>query len=325
MTGAAEPSSPSPPTLAGTACLVLGGGGFIGTHLCRSLLRRGARVHGYGRRRAYPEVLAGVRWTAGEFSDRAALARAVEGAELVFHLLGGSTPESSNKDPVADLMATATSSLHLLEICRAAGTRKLVFVSSGGTVYGIPRHVPIAEAASTDPISAYGVSKLAVEKYLGLYRHLHGLDYAVLRLANPFGPYQDPDRRQGVVAALVQAVLDGRPVEIWGDGRVVRDFIYAPDAAEAVAMAAAYAGPARVLNVGSGVGRSVLDVVDDVGAVLGVPRVERTHKPGRATDVPVNVLDISLIRAELGWTPTTPWPDALRATAAWLRGRGGSA
>ncbi len=129
-----------------------------------------------------------------------------------------------------------------------------MFVSSGGTVYGIPAHVPIAEEAPTDPISAYGVSKLAVEKYLGLYRHLHGLDYAVLRLANPFGACQDPDRRQGVVAALVQAVLDGRPVEIWGDGRVVRDFIYAPDAAEAIAMAASLAGPVRVLNVGSGVG-----------------------------------------------------------------------
>ena len=315
-------SDPAPDPLRGASCLVLGAGGFIGGHLCRELRRRGASVHGFGRRRSYPEALEGVRWTAGEFSDRAALARAVDGAEHVFHLLGSSTPESSNKDPVADLAAGAVASLHLFEICRAAGVRKVVFLSSGGTVYGIPASVPIREDAPTDPISAYGVSKLAVEKYLHLYRHLHGLDYAVLRVANPFGPWQDPDRRQGVVPALMQAVLDGRPPEIWGDGRVVRDYLYAADVAEAVSGAAAYAGEHRVFNVGSGVGRSVLDILRDIGAALGrgtaVPAV---HKSGRATDVPVNVLDTSLIRREMGWAPRTGWTEALGATAAWLRGR----
>lgn len=317
-------SAPSPGAgaLRGSPCLVLGAGGFLGGHLCRELLRRGASVHGFGRRRSYPEALEGARWTTGEFSDRAALARAVDGAEHVFHLLGGTTPESSNKDPVADLEAGATASLHLLEICRAAGVRKVVFLSSGGTVYGIPASVPIREDAPTDPISAYGVSKLAVEKYLHLYRHLHGLDYAVLRVANPFGPWQNPDRRQGVVPALMQAVLDGRPPEIWGDGRVVRDYLYAADAAEAVADAAAYAGPHRVFNVGSGVGRSVLDLLRDIGGALGRGAgVAASHKPGRATDVPVNVLDTSLIRREMGWAPRTGWAEALGTTAAWLRGR----
>ena len=315
-------SGAGPDPLRGASCLVLGAGGFIGGHLCRELRRRGASVHGFGRRRSYPEALEGARWTAGEFSDRAALARAVDGAEHVFHLLGGTTPESSNKDPVADLAANAMASLHLLEICRAAGVRKVVFLSSGGTVYGIPAYVPIREDAPTDPISAYGVSKLAVEKYLHLYRHLHGLDYAVLRVANPFGPWQDPHRRQGVVPALMRAVLDGRRPEIWGDGRVVRDYLYAADAAEAIAGAAAYAGPHRVFNVGSGVGRSVLDILRDIGAALGRGTVEAAHKPGRATDVPVNVLDTSLIRRETGWEPRTAWADALEATAAWLRRAG---
>jgi UDP-glucose 4-epimerase len=315
-------SGPGTDPLRSASCLVLGAGGFIGGHLCRELRRRGASVHGFGRRWSYPEALKGVRWTAGEFSDRAALARAVEGSEHVFHLLGGTTPESSSKDPVADLAAGAVASLHLLEICRAVGVRKVVFLSSGGAVYGIPAAVPIREDAPTDPISAYGVSKLAVEKYLHLYRHLHGLDYAVLRVANPFGPWQDPHRRQGVVPALMQALLDGRPPEIWGDGRVVRDYLYAADAAEAIAEAAAYTGPHRVFNVGSGIGRTVLDILRDIGAALGRGTVEAVHKPGRATDVPVNVLDTSLIRREMGWTPRTGWAEALEATAAWLRGRG---
>jgi len=121
---------------------------------------------------------------------------------------------------------------------------------------------------------------------------------------------------------LMQAVLDGRPPEIWGDGRVVRDYLYAADAAEAVAVAATYAGPHRVFNVGSGVGRSVLDLLRDIGAALGRGAdLAAVHKPGRAVDVPVNVLDTALIRREMGWAPRTGWAEALEATAAWLRAR----
>ena len=126
-------------------------------------------MHGFGRRKSYPEALDGIRFTTAEFSDRASLARAIEGAEVVFHLLAGSTPESSNRDPVADLDSGVSGTLHLLAICRAAGVRKVVFVSSGGTVYGVPASVPIEESAPTNPICAYGVSRLAIEKYLHLY------------------------------------------------------------------------------------------------------------------------------------------------------------
>jgi UDP-glucose 4-epimerase len=206
----------------------------------------------------------------------------------------------------------------MLEICRISGIRKIVFVSSGGTVYGLPQTVPIPESAATEPVCAYGVSKLAVEKYLHLYRRLHNLDYAVLRVANPFGAYQRPDRRQGVIAAMIHRILQNEPVEIWGDGRVVRDFIYIEDVVRALIEVVGYGGSYRVFNIGSGVGRSILEVIANVGTVLRRPRVVPVHKPGRATDVPVNILDISLIKKELGWTPTTDWLDALGATASWL-------
>ncbi|MFC0408643.1 NAD-dependent epimerase/dehydratase family protein [Roseomonas elaeocarpi] len=303
----------------GTSCVVLGGGGFIGTHLCRRLAADGMRVLGFGRRQSFPEALEGITWLGGDFTDRAALARAVEGAEVVFHLLGGSTPESANIDPVADLGASAVATLHLLEICRAAAVRKLVFVSSGGTVYGIPRATPIPEDAPTDPISAYGISKLAVEKYLYLYRHLHALDYAVLRVANPFGPYQSPTRRQGVVAALMHRMMTAQPVEVWGDGQVVRDFVFVEDVAEALVTVAAHDGPQRVFNVGSGEGRSVNAVIADIAAVLEQPGIVPVHKPARATDVPVSILDIRRIREATGWVPRTPWLAALEATAEWMR------
>ena len=297
---------------------MLGGGGFIGTNLCHALAVLGARVQGFGRRQSYPEALEGVAWAQGDFTDSAALARVVEGQEIVFHLVGGTVPESSNKDPIADLMGCAVASLHLLDICRASGVRKIVFVSSGGTVYCIPSDIPIPETAPTNPISAYGISRLAVEKYLHLYHRLYGLGYVVLRVANAYGPFQSPTRRQGVVPALLRRILDGQEPEIWGAGDVVRDFVYVADVVEALIAAVGYEGPHHVFNVGSGVGRSILQIIEDIRVTFDRGRIASVHKPARTTDVPENVLDISLIREQIGWRPRTDWTDGLRATAAWL-------
>jgi UDP-glucose 4-epimerase len=160
---------------------------------------------------------------------------------------------------------------------------------------------------------------MAVEKYLALYHYLYGCDYSILRVANTFGPYQSPHRRQGLIAAFMHRIARGQPVEIWGDGRVVRDFIYIDDVVDAILTAAVYDGTQHVFNVGAGVGRSVLEVVTDIAKVLQRPDVVPIHKPGRATDVPVNVLDISLIRSEFGWSPQTDWWEGLRQTADWIR------
>jgi UDP-glucose 4-epimerase len=247
------------------------------------------------------------------------LAVAVDGSEIVFHLLGGTNPEVSNKDPIADLQINTVASVWLLELCRAAAVRKVVFLSSGGTVYGIPSVVPTPETAPTDPISAYGINKLMVEKYLHLYHHLHGLRTIVVRAANPFGPYQSPYRRQGVVAALIEMYLAGRPVELWGDGHVVRDFVYISDLVEALVRAAHYDGPHQIMNIGSGVGRSLLELVRSIGIALDMPHATIIHKPARRADVPSNVLDISLARSELDWEPRTEWITGLQITADWIR------
>ncbi len=298
-------------------CLVLGAGGFIGSHLCHALVRAGARVHGFGRRPAF-DSLPAMRFTAGEFTDRAALALAVDGAEIVFHLLGGTNPEVSNKDPIADLQVNTIAGVQMAELCRTAGVRTVVFISSGGAVYGVPKTVPIPEDAPTHPISAYGINKLMVEKYLQLYARLGGARPVILRVANPFGPYQSPFRRQGLVPALIETVLAGRAAEIWGDGQVVRDYLYVGDLAEAIVAAASYSGPCQVFNVGSGQGRSVLAVLDDVCAVLGRQRPALAWRAGRSADVPASVLDCSRAAAELGWRPHTPWNQGIRLTAEWV-------
>lgn len=310
---------PMPRSLQGVSCVVLGGGGFIGRALIKALLAEGAVVRGFGRVSRFGEPATSLPWIYGSFEDQVALARAVEGMEVVFHLAGGSTPERSNAAPVGDLMASVAGSVELLEICRAEGARRIVFATSGGTVYGAPKVVPIPETAPTDPISDYGVHKLAVEKYLHLYGYLHRLEHVSLRISNPFGPYQDPLRRQGLVAAALMKLLRGQAVDIWGDGSVVRDYIYIDDVAEALLRAAGYDGAHRVFNIGTGTGMSVNAVVDEAAAVLAIANPAKVHLPGRKADVPVNVLDITLARRELGWVPRTAWRDAILRTVEWMR------
>lgn len=304
---------------AGVNCLVLGGGGFIGTNLCAELSRLGARVRGFGHQSAYAHPMPGTIWFHGEFSDAAALARAVESSDIIFHLISSSIPESSNKDPIADLAASTIPSLHLLELCRASNVGKIVFISSGGTVYGPVAKIPTPETAATNPVSAYGISKLAIEKYIQLYHHLYDIDYRILRLANPYGQFQNPNRRQGIIAALMDRVMRGQELEIWGSGDVVRDFVHIDDVVRAIIAVTDYNGPCKLFNVGVGTGRSVKEVVDDVVGVMAVPEVKIVHRPGRPADVPVSVLDIDLIKHEIGWIPLTDWFTGLHKTADWIR------
>ena len=228
-------------------------------------------------------------------------------------------PGEVERDPAGDLRINAAASLELFSLCRAAGTRRLVFVSSGGTVYGPATTLPIPEDHPTNPISAYGIHKLLIEKHLGLHVYRDSLHAMVLRAANPYGPYQRPGRGQGLVANLMMRRLSGKPIEIWGDGSTVRDYLYVDDMVRALLAAAAYEGSHRILNVGSGVGRSVKEVMAAVDEVLGIRNAEVRFLPGRPADVPSNILDVSRIRTELGWSVQVDWLQGMRRTADWLK------
>jgi len=201
-------------SLAGAKCLVPGAGGFIGLNLCLGLERAGASVHGYGRRSVFPHAMANMRVTVAELADTTALAQALHGVDVVFHLLGGSFPVRAEANPAEDLRSNAAHSVGLMASCREAQVRRIVFISSGGTVYGLPRQLPIDEDHPTDPISAYGIHQLLIEKHLGLLTHRYGLQSVVLRVSIPFGRYQVPRRGQGLIATLIAQRLTGQPVEI---------------------------------------------------------------------------------------------------------------
>jgi UDP-glucose 4-epimerase len=318
--GATQPEAALVRSFASARCLVLGGGGFLGINLSNALALAGAQVHAYGRSLSLAgSLVPSVRWTTADFADRQTLATAIESVDYVFHLVSSSTPSSANADPIADVNANLVATLGLLEICRVRPIKRLVFVSSGGTVYGVPQAVPISETAPTDPVSAYGIHKIAIEKYLALYHRLYQLDYVVLRVANPYGPMQLARKNQGVIAAFLQHALADEPIEIWGTGEVVRDFVYVDDVVRALTMAAVHQSASRVFNVGSGAGISLNTVLDSIEHVLDRGAVQRIYKSGRLTDVPVNVLDIRRIKDEMGWTPLIQWEDGLRRAASWMR------
>jgi len=296
--------------------MVLGGGGFLGTNLSRRLLARGLRTGAFGLRCPFRADLPGLAWHAGDFRDPAALAAALPGYEIVFHLIHTTVPFSANLDAGRDLTENVAPSLRLLDLCRDLGGRRVVFISSGGTVYGAATQLPTPESAPTNPLTAYAVSKLTIEKYLALYENLHGLDYRVLRLPNPFGPYQVPTKGQGVIGALISSARKGEPMTIWGDGSVVRDYIFVDDVVDAMEAAMADASGERVFNIGSGQGRSLREVIDSVERLMG-RRIDVRMTAARPLDVPKSVLDAARAEKTLGWRPKTGFEDGVRRTIAW--------
>ena len=299
--------------------LVAGGAGFIGSNFVEEAIRRGHAVTVLDRHGATSGLPADARgqmkWIDGDFRDPDAARAACAGQDVAFHLIGTTLPKSSNDDPEFDFISNVSGTIRLLQAAKQQGVRKIVFISSGGTVYGIPRQMPIPETHPTDPISSYGISKLAIEKYLALFHSEHGLDYVILRVANPYGPHQRPERAQGAISVFTWRALNREPIMIWGDGSVVRDYVYVSDVVAAMMKVMDYSGEPRLFNVGSGVGHTLTDIVQVIERLLG-RRVEVSHASPRSLDPPANVLDISSARRALGWMPTVSFEEGIRRSIA---------
>lgn len=302
----------------GTNILVLGGCGFIGSFIVDQLVAAGHRVSVFDRspERFRPPVQ-GVRYHFGDFSDRMAVFEALAGAEVVFHLISTSFPGTANLDPRADVTGNLIGTLNLCDAMVSLGTPRLVYLSSGGTVYGRPQCEQITEDHPLRPINSYGIVKVAIEHYLEFYRTVHGLKTIAIRAANPYGPRQGHTGVQGVISTFMRALRDGRTIEIWGDGSVVRDYLYVGDLAD-LCVRAAQTDLIGSINAGSGVGRSLTDIVAALANVTG-KRIEPVFKPGRAVDVARSVLDITRARQELGWSPVTEFSQGLQETWDWIQ------
>lgn len=286
-------------------CLVLGGNGFIGSHLVDRLLREGHAVRVFDKyEEHYRKPLPGVDYRYGDFGNRGLLADALNGMEIVFHLVSTTLPKTSNDDPAFDIQSNVVETIFLLEQCLAKKINKIVFISSGGTVYGRPLALPIREDSPTEPECSYGIMKLTTEKYLALFNHLYGLRYTVVRPSNPYGSRQNPLGIQGAIPVFLGRVARREPIEIWGDGEVVRDYIYIDDLVDGIYKATTTDSPSRIFNLGSGVGRSLNEIVAVIRKVTGYDvKVKYTAK--RSFDVPKIYLDITKAKEQLSWQPVT--------------------
>jgi UDP-glucose 4-epimerase len=254
----------------------------------------------------------------GDLISEADIAEAMEGCDVCYHLVSTTLPKSSNADPIFDVESNVLGTLRLLNRAVKVGLKKLVFVSSGGTVYGPPIELPISEMHPTDPVCSYGISKLAIEKYLHLFHSLYGLEYTVLRLSNPFGERQRTHASQGAVAVFLGKVMRGEPVEIWGDGSVTRDYIHIADVVNALLISLKVSGESRVFNVGAGYGLSLNGLLDTIERVTG-RLADRRYLPGRAFDVAESVLCIERARQCLDWSPQLDFEQGLKRFSTWLQ------
>ena len=249
-------------TTRGGRALVVGAG-FIGTHVAQALATRSVETRVLNRSPLEGERLArlcGAEVMIGDASVRATLRRALDCVAQVYFCAGGLMPAESNLDPVADAALALPPVLNTLEELRDRPGVGLTYLSSGGTVYGPPAENPVREDHPTQPITSYGVMKLACEKYTAMYARLYGLRASVLRCSNVYGPHQPAGRGQGFIAAGLRALLDGERITLFGDGLNVRDYVFAPDVARVMLDLARHPAPPLVANVGSGSGTSLQEL-----------------------------------------------------------------
>lgn len=238
--------------------------------------------------------------------------------EVIFHLAAQIDVRHSVADPAFDASVNVLGTIRLADAARAAGVRKIVHTSSGGSIYGIPPRYPTAETDPTDPASPYAAGKVAGEIYLNTFRHLYGLQCSHIAPANVYGPRQDPHGEAGVVAIFAQALLNGTPTKVFGDGSNTRDYVFVDDVVDAFVRAAGGAGDGQRFNVGTGVETSDRQLHSAVAAAVGAPDDPEFHPP-RLGDLKRSCLDISRAREVLGWQPQVALADGVARTVAYFR------
>ena len=301
--------------------LVIGGAGFIGTHLVSELLATGRTVTILDRRTdAIQELPRGADYVAGDFGQCQLIRELLCNHEEVIHLAYTSVPKTSFENPFSDLLENLPPTVQLFAETAESG-RKLLFVSSGGTVYGEAGTLPIREDHPTRPISPYGLTKLTLEGYAHLYAVTHGLKFVCVRPANAFGPGQKPFTGQGFIASAMTSMMRGLPVTVFGQRGTVRDYIYVGDLAAGIVSALEKGRSSEIYNLGSGVGRTNMDVIEAITPLLeGLAyKIRIEHLPERTFDVRANILDSGKLHKDTGWSPTTPFDKGLLRTREWLK------
>lgn len=303
--------------------LVVGGGGFIGSHLVRTLCADGRRRVTVTGRRTQPVygLPDSATYVKAGAEDGAAMAALLADADEVVDLAYASVPKTSFDDPVHDVLSNLPATVSLLRQAAAFPLRRFVLVSSGGTVYGNAVRLPIDEFHPTDPVSPYGITKLAAEKYAFLFHQLASLPLVVVRPGNPYGPFQYGNLAQGFVGAAFHAIVKRTKPLVFGERGTVRDYIYVDDLARGIVAALDHGRLGETYNIGTGIGydnRAVLDVIHAVVKGDGFA-VECEHRDARPFDVEANVLSSARLTYVSGWRPSVDLRGGIEMTWNWVK------
>jgi len=302
-------------------CIIYGGAGFIGSHIADALINSGYNITIFDKKNSslknIEHIKGNVKFIGGDFNNEKNIASSIKNNKYVIHLVSSTLPLDSNLNPYYDVETNLKSSLHLFEECVKNKIKKIIFISSGGTVYGNPVKLPIKESHPTNPTSSYGIIKLTIEKYLSFYHLLKGLNYCVLRFSNPFGERQNPLLGQGLIASLMYKIKHKKPIEIWGNGSIVRDYFYIKDGVKSIEKAINDKSKNYIYNISSGKGLSVNMLISKFRKVLKLD-FDVKYSPSRSFDVNKNILDNSLANKYLHWKPETSFDAALLKTWRYL-------
>lgn len=304
------------------SALVIGANGFLGSHLVDALTAAGHDVTAFDRFSSQeptfdPTRVAVVR---GEFLSRGDLESAVAGQQLVFHFLSSTNPATAESDPTLDIRTNVAQTVELLEACVAAGTERVYFASTGGAIYGPQGRSEYLEDDHTLPVSPYAIGKLAIENYLRYFRVVHGLSSTILRISNPYGTRQRPHKRQGLIPIALRQIALGRPVDRFGDGSMVRDYLYVEDLVAMIGSLVATMPRFDTYNLGSGTGHSVTEILEALRRVTDVDFEIRQLAVPR-TFVDRVVLDTTRFRTEFAAAPLTDLDEGIRRTFDEIKGQ----
>lgn len=301
--------------------LVVGGGGFIGSHLVKLLAERGSRnLIVAGRQRCPRFSLAtGARYVQGDISNAGVLRGLLDQCDEVIDLAYATVPKTSFDEPVLDVLSNLPPSVALLREAAHSKLRRFILVSSGGTVYGNAKYLPIDECHPTNPISPYGITKLALEKYAQMYCCQEDLPAIIVRPGNAYGIHQLGNLGQGFVGASIHATLRGEEVQLFGQRGTTRDYIFVTDLAEGIYAALEHGIVGETYNIGTSIGlnnRDVLDILESIAHSSGYS-VKTRILPERAFDVSANVLSSDRLTSVSGWLPRTTFEEGIRLTWQW--------
>ena len=300
--------------------VVIGANGFIGSHLVESLAAGGHSVTAFDRFSSQQPTFTapGVRVLQGEFLSRSDLEEAVDGQDYVFHFLSTTSPATAESDPTLDIRTNVAQTVELLESAATAGIKRFYFASTGGAIYGPQGKAEYSEMDRALPISPYGIGKLSIEHYLHYFKATHGLESTALRISNPYGTRQKPNKKQGLIPIALRQISLGRPVIRLGNGLMVRDYVYVEDLVRMVTPMVGVDTEFDLYNLGSGIGYSVTEIINSLHRVTGVDFAVE-ERPAPPTFVDRVVLDTERYRAEFGTADMTELDEGVRLTYEEIR------